>query len=183
MCLPGQTCPASPEELGSLQGTGSFSSVPRTQRSARKHRVRAPPAFGGHCRNSFWEAGSGETHQPCSKGFSVGISLRNQVLCPGTAHRAGLGVAKLVTTVQPEPRAIPRGCWMVPLFGRGKSFAIWVWAAQCHLGLAGVWSLDSLTSESGCSQEAVWPCLSITSCPETACLAEGPVLLAKVIAA
>ena len=118
---------------------------------------------------------------PCSMGFPVGISLRNQVLCPGTGRRAGLGVAKVVAAVQPDPRAVSGARWMVPLFRRGKSFIKWMSAV--HLALAGVWSLASLTTKSRRSWEAVWHCLSITPCPETARLAEGLALLAKVTAA
>lgn len=112
---------------------------------------------------------------PCSVGFPVGISLRNWVVCPATAC-----IATVVATVQPDPRAIPRACWMVPLFGRGKTFVIWMSAVQCHLALAGVWSLDGLTTKSRCSWEAVWYCLYITSCPETARLAEELVLHVKL---
>lgn len=54
---------------------------------------------------------------------------------------------------------------------------MWMWTVQCHLALAGVQLLDSLTHKCRCSQEAFWHCLSITSCPETAPLAERVALL------
>lgn len=87
-CPPGQTCPASPAELGSPQGAGSSSPVRRTRGSAGNHRVLAPTAFGGHCRHILLGAGC----VPSSDSFPVGISLRKHVLCPETACRAGLGL-------------------------------------------------------------------------------------------
>ena len=103
----------------------------------------------------------------------------NEELCPGTARGAGLGVASWLLfslTLGPSPEHVG---WCLCL-EEERVLLTRTWAVGCRLALAGGWSLGTLTPKSRRSWEAVQHCSSVTSCPETAGLAEGPVLLAKV---